>query len=262
MLRRTKLSGVLVGDRWGESMLLSAEERVAVWARVTERCGDGAQVLAGISECGVAQARVLLRRAVACGCVAAVLDAPRLESLASQPGTSELFFRSVADTADVPVLIRVRLGRGSECLAPEAVGSLASHPRITGALVHSDSADLVVAVSEACGAAFSILVADLELAVPCLRGSACAAVLSLASIVPFYALSIEEAVRTRETSAATELVARAAPLSALLKRHGVPAMKSALDMRGSYGGTPRLPLLRLDPTAQGDVSRALHGLAS
>ena len=262
MLLRTKLSGVLVGDRWGESMLLSAEEQVAIWARVTERCGDSTQVLAAISECGVAQARVLLGRAGACGCVAAVLEAPRLESLAPQSGMSELFFRAVADTADIPVLIRARLGRGRECLAPEALGSLASHPRITGALVHSDSADRVVAASEACGTAFSILVADLELAVPCLRGAACAAVLSLASIVPFYALSIEEAVRTREIPAARELAARAAPLCKLLKQHGAPAMKSALDLRGSYGGTPRLPLLRLDPTSHGDVARALHGLAS
>ena len=102
----------------------------------------------------------------------------------------------------------------------------------------------------------------MEAAVPCLEAGACAAILAVASVVPFYVLSIEEAVRTREHAAALELVARAVDLERLLQRHGVPALKRALDLRSGYGGRPRLPLSDVSAPTSEAIALALYELAS
>lgn len=261
-LLRTKLTGLMFGDRWSEGPLLTSKERVAIWSRVAKRCGDKVQLLAVISGSGVSEARDLLQQAQDCGCTAAVLEAPCLKELNPGAQTWELFFRSVADAAEIPVLVNVRMGDGPGSIGPSDLRSLAAHPRIDGALIEGATGDNLAAAAAACGTRFWLLVRDLEGMVPSLAGGACAAVPSIASIVPFFALSIEEAVRTRETGAAAELAVRGASLDCLLQRHGVPAMKCALDLRGYFGGAPRLPLTGLDATAQEDVARALHGLAS
>ena len=257
-LLRTKLSGFLVCDRWGEGPLLSDSERAEIWRRVTALAGDEAQVLAAISCDGVANARAAVATAAAAGCACAVLQAPDLSAVAPQADTTALFFRAVADTATLPLLVEARLDRGGGAIAQR----LAAHPAIVGAVVEGGSATEIESIAKMCGPDFSILVRDLAVTVPSLSNGASAAVLALAAAVPFYALSIEEAIRTREREAATDLVARALEFDGLLRAHGVPALKCALDLRSCYGGTPRLPLLGASPETAAVVSRSFRELAS
>ena len=257
-LRRTKLSGFLVCDRWGEGPLLSASEQAEIWRRVATLAGDDAQVLAAISGCGVANAREAVEAAAAAGCACAVLDAPELSAVAPQADATDLFFRAVADTSALPLVVEARLGRGGGV----NVQRLAAHPAIVGALLEGGSAAEIESVAKTCGPDFSILVRDLAVTVPSLSDSASGAVLALAAAVPFYALSIEEAVRTRERVAAADLVARALEFDGLLRAHGAPALKRALDLRNCYGGSPRLPLLGVSPETAAAVSRSLRELSS
>ncbi len=261
-LLRTGLSGVVVCDQWGEGPLLTVEERVKVWARVAERAAERASVIAAVLACGVAESRSMVAQAQTCGCTAAIIEAPSLGALAPASSTASLYFRSVADTAEIPILIRVRSTGAERRMSSLDLASVAAHPRIAGAILDDAPADQVRAYSAACGPRFPLLTGSLHQAVPALAGPACAALLTIAAIVPFFALSIEEAVRTREIDAANDLVERATPLARLLDRHGVPALKSALDLRGSYGGPPRLPLVRLDWAAKAQTERAVAGLAS
>ena len=257
-LRRTKLSGFLVCDRWGEGPLLSASERTEIWRRVATLAGDDAQVLAAVSGCGVANAREAVAAAAAAGCACAVLDAPELSAVAPQADSAELFFRAVADTSALPLLVEARLGPGGGVNIPR----LAAHPAIVGALLEGGSAAEVESVATKCDSDFSILVRDLAVTVPSLSNGASAAVLALAAAVPFHALSIEEAVRTREREAAADLVARALEFDGLLQAHGAPALKCALDLRSCYGGIPRLPLVGASAHTAAAVSQALRELAS
>lgn len=260
-LRRTKLSGFVVGDRWGEGPLLSATERVAVWKRAADAASEDASVLVSVSDCGVGVARETVAAAAATGCSAVVLEAPDLSPLAPSASVAELFFRAVADTAELPLLASVSLN-GSAAAGPETLARLAAHPRIVGAVLEDCSVDAVRNAVEACGPDFAILVRDFESAAQCLAAGASAAVLAVASTVPFFALSIEEAVRTREHAAAASLTARALDFERLLATHGVPALKRAQDFRSFYGGLPRLPLLGVNPDTATAISRALYELAS
>jgi dihydrodipicolinate synthase/N-acetylneuraminate lyase len=260
-LRRTKLSGIVVTDKWGEGPLLSPKERVAIWKRAVAEAAGGADILATISGCGVSVARESVAIAAEIGCSAAILEAPDLSELAPRASPASLFFRAVADTASLPLLASVRLG-GLRGISSKMLADLAMHPRIVGAIVEDTPVQTVVTAAKACRRDFAIAVRDLECTAPCLATGASAAVLALAAVVPFYALSIEEAVRTREHAAAASLAERGLDFARLLKAYGVPALKCALDLRSFYGGIPRLPLLGVPPDTAEAISLSLQELAS
>ncbi len=260
-LARTKLSGFLVGDAWGEGPLLTGEEKIRLWKRAGEQVGKSRTVLVAVAGCGVAEAREQVAAAAERQCAAAVLEVPDLAGVASQPRTAELFFRAVADTASIPILARARLD-GPDALSAERLAAVARHPRIAGLLVAGANAEAVRGLKAASEEGASVLVWGLEAVVPGLTAGAAAAVLPTAAAVPFFLLSIEEAVRTREVEAANELARRATPFANLLRQHGAPALKCALDLRSGFGGAPRLPLLRVSPDIAAEIRDALDELAS
>lgn len=260
-LRRTRLSGFVVADRWGEGLLLADRERVEIWRRAVAQSSGEADILAAISGRGVAVTRELLSEAEAAGCAAAIVEAPDTHKLAPRSETTDLFYRSVADSAALPVLVGTTLN-GIDKQNVASLAELAAHPGISGTVVRNCNPAFVKETRRACGPEFAIVIQDLEVAVPCLEAGASAAILAVASVVPFYVLSIEEAVRTREHAAALELVARALDFERLLQRHGVPALKRALDFRNGYGGRPRLPLSDVSTATSEAISLALYELPS
>jgi 4-hydroxy-2-oxoglutarate aldolase len=97
---------------------------------------------------------------------------------------------------------------------------------------------------------------------PALQQGAAGAVLDVSCAAPYFCLSIEEAVRTREFAAAEELQARLSPAFTLIRQHGVGGLKCALDLQGYYGGVPRLPLTAVTPAVRDKIAEALHGIRS
>ncbi len=261
-LLRTKLSGFVVADRWGEAPLLSSEEKVLLWKRAAERVGGAAHVVAAISGCGVHEARALCGAAAEAGCSAALLEVPDVVPLAPGTPSWDLFFRAVADSARLPVLAGVSLEGPEPRIGPEQLAALGSHPSIAGAVIECRMEATLGKTIRMCPSGFAVIARDLPGAVAGLAGGTGAALLAVASVVPFHALSIEEAVRTRETSAAQDLVRRALQFDRLVSLHGVPALKAALDQRSLYGGPPRLPLLGTEPSTLEAVSKSLYELAS
>lgn len=261
-LLRTKLPGFVVADRWGEAPLLSSEEKTLLWNRAAERAGKAAQVIAAVSGCGVQEARAQCRAAAEAGCSAALLEPPDLTAVAPGAGNWELFLRAVADSAELPVLADVRTGAPERPIRTRQIISLGSHPSIAGAVVEGHSESALQDARQACRPDFALITRDLQRVSVSLAGGRGAALLAVASAVPFYALSIEEAIRTRETSAAADLVSRALKFDRLVKDQGVPALKRALDERSFYGGPPRLPLVVASASTTEAVSQSLYELAS
>ncbi len=260
-LLRTKLSGFLVADRWGEGPLLSSKEKSKLWNRAAEQVGDTADVVATVSGCGVSEARDLIADAAAAGCSCAVVEAPDLKPLAPECQNDELFFQAIADSSELPLLLGMRLDDSGDSI-PTRLASLAAHPSIAGVLIDGYAEKSLEAVANSCRPGFAILVRDLASTATGLAGPAAAAVLAIAAVVPFHALSIEEAARTREPGAAADLTRRALDLDRLLSAHGVAALKHALDQRSFYGGSPRLPLLVASSATREAITLSLCELAS
>ncbi len=259
-LNRTKLSGYVVGGDWGEGALLSSAERIRLWKETAAQAADGRAVLAAVGGCGVLEARDLCAEAAKAGCRAVLLTAPNLSAMAPSCDSAGLFFRAVADKAELPLVIEAALD-GKDGMSGNEIARLAAHPGIGGALVSSEDPTVVHELCSKVRPEFPVLIRSIRLMQSCLGKGACAVVLAMAAVVPFYCLSIEEAIRTRELDAARELTAAALDLDALLTEHGVPALKHTLDLRGYYGGIPRLPLLRLPGGLERSVEAAVRELA-
>ncbi len=258
-LLRTNLSGFVVADRWGEAPLLSSEEKVLLWRRSAALVGEAAHVIATVSGCGVEEARALCEAAAEAGCSAALLEAP---NLSPRPRNGNLFFQSVADSVDMPVLVALRSGSSSAALSPDRLADLSCHPRIAGAVMEGHGEAVLLETRRVCQPGFCLITRDLSAATASLSMEAGAALLTVASVVPFHALSIEEAIRTRNPSATSDLVRRAWDLDRLVAAHGVPALKAAQEERSFYGGSPRLPLLKAEPSTAMALAQSLSELAS
>ena len=251
----TKLSGVILGSTWGEGPLLAEAELFKLWDEAKAGAGGEGQLIAGAGAESVTETLGRCRFAHETG-FTAVWIAPH-RTFALDPGLQLLYFRSIADRSPLPVIV----GEVDGSLLPtSAVERLAAHPNIAAICSQDQPLDHLKPLigTEGC-AALSSQLSGISKA---LAGGIKAVVLPLANVLPFHLISIEEAIRTRENEAAAELESRLAAIDALILRHGVAGLKHAMDLRGYFGGDPRLPLKRVSLDAQAAIEEALDGLSS
>jgi len=251
-LGRTTLAGYVVGSAVGEGVLLSEDERGRLFELTAEEAGESKQLLASV-DAGSPRAAVALAQAASVAGYAAVTARSPADYLQS---SSKLFFESLADRSPLPLIVEAR---PAEADAKQAL-ALAAHPNIVGWI---GSGPISSEAVEAAPEGFTFLAGEEEAWPLCWESGIRAAVLPLANVVPFHWLSVEEALRTREPEAAEELWGRATAAIALIwKRLGPAGIKWATDLRGGYGGAPRVPLQVLSPSEKTEVEQALVELAN
>jgi dihydrodipicolinate synthase/N-acetylneuraminate lyase len=166
------------------------------------------------------------------GFVAALVETPHYEKLLADADTQQLYFRSVADRASIPILISSRPDSTGVDLSIETMLALSSHPNIHGIVDHSGDC----ARAQRLGA-FVVLCGVERVLWNALQNGASGAVLPFANAAPYAAIALWEAYRTREEEAGLDWQARIAPPAELLNtRYGVSGLKHAMDLNGYYGG--------------------------
>ena len=240
---RTSVAGYVVGGFSGEGPLLSAEEKVELWRLAGASAGPEKLLIAGVDSAGVRIAAAQVNRAAEHGFVAALVETPHYNAEMQQ-----LYFRSVADRASIPILISNRVDLGADTLQ-----TLSSHPNICGVVDHS---------GERFGAG-AVLCGVESVLWSALQNGASGAVLPFANAAPYAAIALWEAYRTREEEAGLDWQARITPPAELVNtRYGVPGLKHAMDLNGYYGGPPRLPWTAPDPSAKREIEEAFADLKS
>jgi 4-hydroxy-2-oxoglutarate aldolase len=260
---RTQVAGYVLGAPCGEARTLSLEEKQKLWQEAAQTAGDKV-LLAGVSEDGVREALRAIDAAHALGYKAAVVEPPQFpRPWVEDPKIQAAYFRAVADRANMPVVI---LNPGSNTGVRLAAGTillLASHPAISGVIESSSDPGVLKHLLDHAAQEFEVLVGDDTLLHEGLSAGAVGAAPALANAAPFFCLSIEEAVRTRELTSAQELQQRAVRAAAAVgSRYGVAGLKYAMDLRGYYGGNPRLPLLPPGEEAKRQIFDAFQGINS
>jgi 4-hydroxy-2-oxoglutarate aldolase len=255
---RTGLAGYIVGSRCGESRTLSLDEKRTLWEEAAKASEGEKLLLAGVETVrSIDCARTL-------GYKAAMVEPPQYpRPWVEDSRTQATYFRAVADQAKMPVvLVNPRPG-GAVRLAAETIRLLARHPAIAGVVEESDDSAEIQRLVDHAGEDFQVLVGEDTSLCAGLSAGAIGAAPALANAAPFFCLSIEEAVRTRELSSAAELQQRASRAAqAVTTRYGVAGLKYAMDLRGYYGGNPRLPLLPVGEDAKSEIAEAFEGINS
>ena len=255
---RTSLAGYVVCGSTGESVMLTADEKILMWEWVAESAAPGKLLIAGTGVESVQETVALTNRSADLGYVAAMVRTPHYyKNLLNRNDAQMLYFRSVADRTKIPLMIYNWPQATGIDISPEAVVALSEHPNIIAIKESSGSLEKVMQMIREVKPGFQVLVGSAPTLWPSLQAGAVGAVLAFANAAPYATITIWEAHRTREAEAGKDWqgrIARAAQL--VTTKHGIPGLKYAMDLNGYYGGAPRLPLVPPTLEAQREIAAA------
>jgi 4-hydroxy-2-oxoglutarate aldolase len=213
---RTSISGYVVSGP--ENSFLSSDEKARMWEWVAQYAAPEKTLIAAVGMPSVHETIALANRAASLG-----------YKLALVRGEGDLYFRSIADRAQIPVIVNAEV----------------AHPNIV-AVVADRFEDIKPGFIAGTDAALSDAFA----------AGATAAIATVANAIPYACISIWEAHRTRDFEAAKDWQKR---IAAAVKSD-VAGLKHAMDLNGYYGGPPRLPLTVPTTGQRREIERAFDGI--
>lgn len=259
---RMGLAGYVVGGSTGESVMLTPDEKFKIWRLAAEAASPDKLLIAGTGVESVRETVDLTNRAAVIGYKAAMVRTPHYyKNLLNNVSAQVLYFRAVADSAKIPILIYNWPQATGVDIAPEAVAALSEHPNIIAIKESSGSLEKVMQMLREVKPGFQVLVGSAPTLWPSLAVGAVGAVLAFANAAPYATITVWEAHRTRDTEAAQDWqnrIGRAAYL--VTTKYGIPGLKYAMDLNGYYGGAPRLPLTAVSEAAKREIEQAFDGL--
>lgn len=243
---RIGLSGYVVLGSTGESVLLSSEEGESLLVAAKEAATPGKLLIAGAGAESTAETIARCKRAANLGYDIALVKTPYYYKPAYKAEVYLRHYRSVADASPIPVLLySVPIFTGVALDTPEIL-ALAEHSNIAGIKDSSGVIQRVVEVVARAPQAFRVLTGGAGVVYPALAAGAKGAILALASALPERCLAIYESWKTGRHAEALTLQQQVAQASkTIASENGIAGLKYAMDVRGYYGGVPRLPLLPL-----------------
>lgn len=261
-LNLTALSGYVVCGSTGESVMLTAEEKLQMFEWVAHYAGSDKLLLCGTGVESVRETVCLTNRAAEMGYKAAMVRTPHYyKNLLNRNDAQVLYFRSVADQSKIPLMIYNWPQATGLDISPEAVVLLSEHPNVIAIKESSGNLEKVMQMIREVKPGFQVLVGSAPTLWPSLTVGAVGAVLAFANAAPYSTITIWEAYRTREMEAAQDWqnrITRAAQL--VTTKYGVSGLKYAMDLNGYYGGPPRLPLTVPTPEAKIEIEAAFRDL--
>ncbi len=259
---RTAVAGFVVGSLSGEGPLLEPDEKLEILRLARPHIPENRSLIADVSEESVYRAAKLARAAADEGAHAVVSLVPhQYRNLMYGPETQMLYFRSLADQANAPVIIHNAPQMTGVDLLPETISKLAEHPNIVGVIETGTPASRVTQIRNLAPKSFGVLAGTEGLIWESLQAGASGAAVPFASAAPYALIAIWEAFRTREEEAGVDWQGRIAHPSMLVTdMYGVPGLKHAMDLNGYYGGPPRLPFVPVSADARREIEAAMKDL--
>ncbi len=258
----TGLSGYVVCGSTGESVMLTAEEKIRMWEWVAESAAPEKLLIAGTGVESVRETVELTNRAAEMGYKAAMVRTPHYyKNLLSNAAAQALYFRCVADQAKIPLMIYNWPQATGVDIPAEAVIELSEHPNVIAMKESSGNMEKVMRMVRETKPGFQVLVGSAPTIWPSFQVGATGAVLAFSNAAPYACIAIWEACRTREYDAAQDWQSRISRAAVLVTtKYGIPGLKHAMDLNGYYGGPPRLPLTVPCPEAKREIEEAFKDL--
>jgi len=259
---KTALSGYVVMGSTGESVMLTTDEKTAMWELVAQCAAPEKLLIAGTGVESVRETVALTNRAAEMGYKAALVRTPHYyKNLVNRAAAQELFFRAVADQSRIPVIVYNFPQATGVDIPVEAVVALSEHPNVIGIKESSGNLAKIMQTIREARAGFQVLVGSAPTLWPSLLVGACGAILAYANAAPYSTIAIWEAYRAREDAAGLDWQNRIGRAAALVTvKHGIPGLKYAMDLNGYYGGPPRLPLCVPGEAAKREIEEAFRDL--
>lgn len=247
------LSGFVIAGSTGEAPLLGPDERIALFETARDAAG-GKLLIAGAGVESLRETLRLIQAAAALHYHAALVLTPHyFRAQMARPETQTAFFRAVADSSPIPVLIYNFPQMTGVDLPPDVVAELAAHPNIAG--IKESSADLakVQSLRAALPETFPLLVGASAKFHDCLCLGAAGGILAISNVVPRSARIIYDRYVAGDISGSCAAQRAIAGAAGVALRYGIQGLKYAMDLKGYRGGLARPPLLPLDAQEKAEI---------
>ena len=243
---QTAVAGCVVLGSTGEAVMLSREAADSVLAASIEVAAPAKLLIAGTGAESTSETIARTRRAADLGYAAALVKTPYYYKPVYKAETYIRHYRAVADASPIPVLLySVPQFTGITLDTPEIL-TLAAHPNIVG--IKDSSGNIQRAAEIVAGARpdFQVLTGGAAVIYPALAVGARGAILALAAALPEKCAEVLLLFQSGRHEQAKALQLELAVASQrIVSEQGIAGVKYAMDLRGYYGGLPRLPLLPL-----------------
>lgn len=251
--------GLVIGGSTGEAVLLDENERHTSWELVRNAAPDEMLLVAGT---GAESLRATLRMsatAAELGYDALLVQPPAFYKGAMSAEVVRDHYVAVADNCELPVILYQVPTRFSTLdFSTGLVEELSSHPKIIGIKDSRGKMKLVGELVTATGDDFQVLVGSGNLLYAALTIGAVGGILGVANFAPKECAQIHSLFAAGDSVGAGALQGKVAPLhNKIVGEMGVGGVKTALDLLGLCGGTPRPPLRPLPETRQTEVASLL-----
>jgi 4-hydroxy-2-oxoglutarate aldolase len=245
-LSQFNLSGFLVLGSNGELVNLTEKEIQEVYTIAREVIPDNKIMLAGTGEQSTRATINNTKSAAEVGVDAAlVLNPSYYKGQMTLDALIEHYW-IVADASTIPIVIYNMPSNTGLDMDAETIVKISGHENIIGL---KDSSGNVVKIGEIKKMAkpnFQILAGSAGFLLPALTMGAIGGILALANIAPEKCISIYDDYFSGYIEKAYKTQLELIPInSAVTSKWGVPALKTALDYVGLFGGVSRKPLLPL-----------------
>jgi len=241
---RTGLKGFVVLGSNGEYVYLSEEEKRTVVDTVVQSATEEMLIIAGTGCESTAETIRLTEDCARLGAHAALVVTPHYYAGRMREAALMKHFSELADHSPIPILLYNVPKFTHINMAADFVARLSEHPKIVGL---KDSSGNVIQLGEILNEVakdFNVLVGTAGVLFSGLTLGCVGGISALANVAPEACVKIFDLVKAGELDAARELQLKMIPVNqAVTAVYGVPGLKAALDMRGYFGGDPRLPLL-------------------
>jgi 4-hydroxy-2-oxoglutarate aldolase len=252
------LRGYVVGGSNGEFVSLNTEERVDVVRAVCEEVPPGRLVIAGSGMQSTRGTIELTNQMAEVGANVALVVTPSYYKSMMSAVVLENHYRQVADASPIPILLyNVPANTGVE-LEIEAVVRLSTHPNVIGIKESGGNVAKIGAMVHKTAEDFQVLAGSAGFLLAALEVGAVGVIAALANIAGNELAEILTQFSAGEHDAARAIQLRLIEANtAVTTGYGIPGLKAAMDMVGTYGGPVRSPFMSLGKAQKKALRRIL-----
>ncbi len=240
------LAGFLVLGSNGEMIHLSDAEKREVYRISRSAIPSGKLMIAGTGGQSTRQTLELSLAAADEGADAVLILHPYYYKGQMNQGALVEHYHTVADRCGVPVIIYNMPANTGMDLESSQILAIAEHPNIIGVKDSGGNLTKMGAILSAAKPGFQVLAGSAGFLLPALSIGACGGILALANIAPQACIDLYRAFMSGDLGKARQIQLSIIALNTAVTRGwGVPALKTAMDHIGLYGGPGRKPLQSL-----------------
>ncbi|WP_214779243.1 4-hydroxy-tetrahydrodipicolinate synthase [Exiguobacterium sp. s22] len=251
------VTGLVIGGTTGEGMTITDEEFETLLVRAVEVANGRAVIIAGTGSNNTAVSIEKTKRAAELGAEMAMVVTPYYNK-STQAGLIA-HFTAIADVSPIPLMLYNVPSRTGVALAPETVGELAEHPRITALKEASGDISVMAQMMAHIPEGFTVYCGNDDQILPYMAWGAQGVVSVLSNVYPGATVALAEALLAGDLQTARTWQIRLLPvIDELFSEVNPIPVKAALQARGFEVGAPRLPLVPMSATAEAKLLSAME----